>query len=184
MLQALEPGCRVKLRGLSKVGGVTYNGKLATVQASVGNRFSIKMDAVDRDGTVRKGQGLEIRVAPENMEIFDEELEAMLDAEEAAGEFDRASPQASFVNTATLDQGKGKGKSKSPQRALGGAISAVLQEEEDDLTRKMSDPQELREEGGEGGIEVGHMPFAMLDGDTDEAMLREFHATEGLKVGA
>lgn len=64
-----------------QVGGITYNGKLATVQAAVGNRFSIKLDAVDRDGNIRKGQGMEIKVAPENMEIFDEEIEAMLDAE-------------------------------------------------------------------------------------------------------
>lgn len=44
-------------------------------------RFSVKLDATDRDGTVRKGQGMEIKVGPENMKIYDEEIEAMLDAE-------------------------------------------------------------------------------------------------------
>ena len=44
-------------------------------------RFSVKLDATDRDGTIRKGQGMEIKVGPENMEIYDEEIEAMLDAE-------------------------------------------------------------------------------------------------------
>jgi hypothetical protein len=85
MLQVLEPGTRVKLKGLkSKYGGIDYNNKLATVQAGIGNRFSVKLDLLEKDGAVREGQGAEIKIGLQNMVIWDAEVESILAAEEFA----------------------------------------------------------------------------------------------------
>jgi hypothetical protein len=85
MLQVLEPGTRVKLKGLkSKYGGIDYNNKLATVQAGIGNRFSVKLDLFEKDGAVREGQGTEIKIGLQNMTIWDAEVESILAAEESA----------------------------------------------------------------------------------------------------
>ena len=83
MLQILEPGTRVKLKGLkSKYGGVDYNNKLATVQAGVGNRFSVKLDLIEKDGAIREGQGAELKIGLQNMTVWDSEIEEVLAAEE------------------------------------------------------------------------------------------------------
>jgi len=78
MMMLLEPGMRVKLINIGRIGGVKYDGKLATVIADVGNRYAVRLDQVDPDGSVLEGQGAEIKVAANNIEIYDEEVEKAL----------------------------------------------------------------------------------------------------------
>ena len=83
MLQIIERGTRVKLRGLGRIGGVNMDGKLATVFADFGSRYAVRLDLVERDGAVREGMGKEVKVSPSNMEIYDAEVERILAEEDA-----------------------------------------------------------------------------------------------------
>ena len=78
MINLLEPGMRVKLVKVGRVGGKKFDGQLATVIGDVGNRYAVRLDLIDPDGTVHPGQGVEIKVGANNMEIYDEEVEQQL----------------------------------------------------------------------------------------------------------
>jgi hypothetical protein len=94
MMMLLEPGMRVKLIHVGRIGGVKYDGKLATVIADVGNRYAVRLDSVDPDGTVHEGQGQEIKIAAHNMEIYDKEVEDALAEQEALEKIRRKEERA------------------------------------------------------------------------------------------
>ena len=97
MMMLLEPGMRVKLVHVGRIGGVKYDGKLATVIADVGNRYAVRLDSVDPDGTVHEGQGVEIKISAHNMEIYDREVEEALAEQEALDKIRRKEERAELL---------------------------------------------------------------------------------------
>ena len=97
MMQMLEPGMRVKLMNVGRIGGVKYDGKLATVIADVGSRYAVRLDAVDPDGVVHEGQGTEIKVGANNMQIYDEEVEQVLAEQEAESKIRAKEERAALI---------------------------------------------------------------------------------------
>ena len=160
MLQILEPGTRVKLKGLkSKYGGIDYNNKLATVQAGVGNRFSVKLDLVEKDGAVREGQGTEIKIGLQNMTIWNADIEAVLAAEELAAK-----------------EAARKERDQVVKDLLAFRFRKLLPIEKRDV-----DIDGDFDRGDDSAQQLAQIDYAELSAHTPEVVLRAFHRQERMK---
>eukprot|EP00960_Hanusia_phi_P069632 767137-Hanusia_phi.AAC.6 len=151
LLEMLEPGVRVRLRNVARIGGKNYNGKVATVIADYGDMYKVTLDKVERDGTVRRGEGMELRVTVSNMEIWDEQVEEELSQElrEVRSQF-AAQRRSTMMSMIGLDA-----KPSTSQVKV----------------------EELREEDAEEST----IAFEDLSPASDEVTLREFHRKQRLK---
>lgn len=157
MMQLLEPGMRVKLVRIGRLGGVKYDGKLATVIADVGNRYAVRLDLVEKDGTVREGQGAEIKIGANNMEIYDVEVERELEEQEALAKIKLKEERAELMRD--IRQGNWK------------KIMGQAEEEGEDKEAEVDGPFE--------GVEI---EFEQLHEESTPEELRHFHKQKKLKV--
>jgi len=164
MMMLLEPGMRVKLVHVGRIGGVKYDGKLATVIADVGNRYAVRLDLVDPDGTVHEGHGAEIKISAHNMEIYDEEVERALEEAEVLAKIKRKEERAELLR----DVWQGKWKK-------------ILGKEEEEADEADEDPNGVtatKNDPFEGVV----IEFEDLSIDSTMEELRHFHKSKKMKV--
>ena len=99
------------------------------LNCAVGNRYAVRLDLVDPDGTVHEGQGAEIKISAHNMEIFDEEVERQLEEAEAMARIIRKEERAELMRD--IRQGNWKkilGQDKEEEEEEDRATDAVALE--------------------------------------------------------